>query len=230
MEYRELANLRLKQTCEFIPIVSRQDWLELRKLGIGGSDVAGIFNVSPFTDKRKVYLSKMEGFAPEELNNSAIDFGNEMEDLIFKMFAVKYKNVYACLSYKDILFRNYFIEYFQASLDGVLVDRLTNEVGILEIKTVQPSAINKWYDNEGNPITPIYYLYQVLHYLNVTGLDFVVVYTLANVENNDCSMRFLQPRRYDRYNILEELEMVKNKCIDFWVNNVQALDIPGIVL
>jgi putative phage-type endonuclease len=227
--YKELVDSRLKQTCQFIPFKSRIEWLKLRKEGIGGSDVAGIFNQSPFSTKRDIYLSKMVDYTPKELGNSAMDFGNDMEDLIFNIFKIKYMTTYCCLNYKDILFRNYFIPFFQASLDGVLVERSTKKVGILEIKTVQPSAIYKWYDGD-KPITPIYYLYQILHYLNTTGLDFAVVYVLANVENGDSSMRFLQPRRYDRENILPELEEVKSKCVDFWFNNVQALNEPGITL
>lgn len=228
MDYKELADNRLKLNCQFIPLSNRGMWLELRKQGIGGSDVAGILNVSPFTNKLKVWESKQEGYEPEELNNSAVDFGNNMEDLIFRMFSYKYGNIYATLSYKDVLFRNWFIPYFQASVDGILVERKTNKVGVLEIKTVQPSAIHNWYDEAGNPITPLYYLLQVYHYLNTLGLDFIVVYVLANTENGDTSMRFLQPRRYDREDIIDELNNVNYVCNTFWNDNVIGNKKPGI--
>lgn len=228
MTFKEIADERLSLSCEFVTLNSREHWLQERTKGIGGSDVAGILNVSPFTNRLKVWESKQSGHVPEELNNSAVDFGNNMEDLIFKMFSYKYGNTYECLSYKDVLFRNWFIPYFQASVDGILVERNTKKVGVLEIKTVQPSAIHNWYDRDGNPITPIYYLYQVFHYLNTTDLDFVVVYTLANTENGDTSMRFLQPRRYDRESILKELQFTRNSCITFWNNDVLGNKKPGI--
>jgi putative phage-type endonuclease len=230
MDYYKLAEDRLKQSCLFIELEDRDKWLNLRKEGIGGSDVAGIFNESPFTDKRQVYLSKMDDYVPEQLNNSAIDFGNAMEDLIFKMFEVKYGKKYACLNFKDIMFRNYFTEFLQASLDGVLVDRETLEIGVLEIKTVQASAISKWYDSYGNPITPIYYLYQVLHYLNTTKLDFAVVYALANVESGDIDMSFRKPRIYYKNDLLEEIKIIEKGCVSFWYDNVKAKKEPGIKL
>lgn len=229
MNSKEIADTKLKSSCEFIPIENRQHWLELRKLGIGGSDVAGIFNDSPFTDRRKVYLSKQKEHKPEEISNSAIDFGNDMEDIIFQAFAVKHAKEYDCINYKDIMFRNYFIPYFQASLDGVLVDKITKQVGVLEIKTVQPSAKYKWYNN-GELTIPKYYKYQILHYLNVTGLDFAVVTALANVESGDSEMIFMKPRIYYREELAEELNIIKNECIDFWENIVLKQIEPGIWL
>jgi len=35
--------------------LSREEWLNLRKTGIGGSDVAAIFGISPFGTARDVY-------------------------------------------------------------------------------------------------------------------------------------------------------------------------------
>ena len=230
MNEKEIADKRLHSSCQWISFAEREDWLELRKQGIGGSDVAGIFNESPFSDRRKVWLSKQKDFKPEELSNSAINFGNNMEVLIFNIFKYKYNAIYETLDYKNILFRNYFTDFFQASVDGILVKRNTKEVGILEIKTVQPSAIHNWYDAKGKPITPKYYMYQVLHYLNTLDLDFIVIYVLANTENEDTSMRFLQPRIYERKKLTKELEKVSAECVDFWLNYVLKGKEPGIKL
>lgn len=230
MTYKELADKRLKESCQFLPIKDRKAWLKLRMKGIGGSDVAGILNESPFTDKRGVWLSKQDKYVPEEISNSAIDFGNNMETLIFHMFMYKYGKQYECLEYKEILFRNYFTDFLQASVDGILIDRDTKEVGVLEIKTVQPSAIKNWYDIKGRPITPKYYMYQILHYMNTLDLDFAVVYCLANTESEDTSMRFLQPRRYDKKDLIKELEKVNKTCVDFWLNFVVKGKEPGIKL
>ena len=37
--------------------LSREDWLDYRRLGIGGSDAAAIMGVSPFATIRDLYLS-----------------------------------------------------------------------------------------------------------------------------------------------------------------------------
>lgn len=230
MTNKEIADARLKASCQWLEIKDRKHWLTLRKAGIGGSDVAGILNKSPFTDKRGVWLTKQKKYKPEEISSDAIDFGNNMETLIFEMFRHKYNKIYSVLDYKGILFRNYFNPFLQASVDGILVDRITGEVGVLEIKTVQPSAIRNWYDSKGNPITPLYYMYQILHYMNTLDLDFAVMYCLANTEDGDTSMRFLQPRKYTRKELEKELEEVNHVCIDFWVNFVEANVEPGITL
>ena len=39
--------------------LSREDWLNYRRLGIGGSDCAAIMGVSPFCTKRDLYYDKI---------------------------------------------------------------------------------------------------------------------------------------------------------------------------
>ena len=51
-------------------ILSREDWLSYRKLGIGGSDVAAIMGISPFATIRDLYNDKLgiEPLIEEESN------------------------------------------------------------------------------------------------------------------------------------------------------------------
>lgn len=37
--------------------LSREQWLEYRRLGIGGSDVAAIMGISPFRTARDIYVN-----------------------------------------------------------------------------------------------------------------------------------------------------------------------------
>lgn len=214
----------LKSNCMFIETKDRKHWLELRKQGIGGSDVAGIFNESPWADKRKVWLSKQKDFVPDETTNEAIDFGNNMEDCIFNMFGFKFAKEYQVYNYKNILFRNYFNPHEQASVDGIIVRRSDKKVGILEIKTVQLSSLKHWKD--GN--VPKYYMYQGLHYMNTLELDFVVFFALVNVETKDGCMYFLKPITLERKDYLEELEIIRNEGLEFWTTHVQGNVEPGI--
>ena len=46
--------------------LSREQWLEYRRLGIGGSDVAAITGISPFRTARDVYYDKLGIAAVEE--------------------------------------------------------------------------------------------------------------------------------------------------------------------
>ena len=143
-DYREIAIDYFSSTCDLIDFKSRDDWLKMRQLGIGGSDVSCIMGHNRFRNRKDIWHSKQ--FLEPEISNEAIEFGNAFEPLIFKSFAYKYRNIYETLDFKDTMFRNIFVPYFQASLDGVLVEKSTNKVGILEIKTVQ-NRKSKWYYN-----------------------------------------------------------------------------------
>ena len=39
--------------------LSREEWLDYRRQGIGGSDVAGIMGISPFRTARDIYYDKL---------------------------------------------------------------------------------------------------------------------------------------------------------------------------
>ena len=72
--------------------LSREDWLDYRRLGIGGSDAAAIMGLSPFATIRDLYFDKI-GVTPvieeEEENWVAKEVGHRLEDLVAMIFAKK---------------------------------------------------------------------------------------------------------------------------------------------
>lgn len=71
--------------------LSREDWLEYRKKGIGGSDVAAIMGISPFATIRDLFYNKT-GVQPviqeeEESNWVAKEVGHRLEDLVAEIFS-----------------------------------------------------------------------------------------------------------------------------------------------
>lgn len=139
-DYKQIADQFFSLSCDMITFETREEWLKMRMLGIGGSDVSSLMGHNIWRTAKDVYNSKLK--EQEQVSNFAIEFGNAFEPLIFSAFKNKYSAVYEVLDYKNIMFRNYFIPYFQASLDGVLVEKATNKVGILEIKTTQRKKSN----------------------------------------------------------------------------------------
>ena len=229
MNYKEIADKFFSNNCQMIQFDTKEEWLQMRKKGIGGSDVACILGHSPFKNAKDIYKSKIEDV--EQITNKAIEFGNDFEPIIFNAFKYKYKNIYEVIDYKDIMFRNIWTPFLQASLDGVLVNKKTLDVGILEIKTAQERK-GKWYDSFGNRIVPQYYLDQAIHYFNTTGANFVVFYTLINYENpvNDRDMEFLTPRIYFRKDLDIYCKQVFDECYKFWNNNVLRGIEPNVKL
>lgn len=225
MNYREIAENFFKQTCDLITFNSRDEWLKMRMEGIGGSDVSCIMGHNAWKNRKDIFKSKQ--ILQPEVTNDAIDFGNAFEPIIFESFKFKYRNIYETLDFKDIMFRNIFTPYFQASLDGVLVEKATNKVGILEIKTAQNKK-SKWYYEDGSKGVPQEYIDQAIHYFNTTNAEFVVFYPLINFERDDIDndMIFLKPRRINRDDVKEYMLEVQAECVDFWENYVKKGEMP----
>lgn len=219
-DYRKIADNFLSIGCELIPFKSREEWLQLRMKGIGGSDVSCIMGHNRWKNRKDIFHSKQ--ILQPEITNEAIEFGNVFEPLIFQAFKYKYRNVYETLDYKDIMFRNIFVPYFQASLDGVLVEKATNKVGILEIKTAQDKK-SKWYYEDGTKGVPQEYIDQAIHYFITTNAEFVVFYALINYNRDDIDndMTFLKPRRINRDDVKDYMKEVEKECSDFWINYVE---------
>ena len=163
--------------------------------------------------------------------NNKIEFRNDFEPIIFNAFKYKYKDTYEVLNYKDVIFKNFWNPFLQASVDGVLVNKKTLDVGILEIKTAQERK-SKWYDRYGNRIVPQYYLDQAVHYFNTTNVDYIVFYILINYENNtvDREMEFLTPRVFFRKDLEEYCKQVFKECHRFWNENVLKRIEPNVKL
>ena len=71
--------------------LTREEWLEWRRHGIGGSDVAAIIGVSPFRTARDTYYDKLGIAAVEEDEGNwvAMEMGHLLEDLVAKIFERK---------------------------------------------------------------------------------------------------------------------------------------------
>lgn len=70
--------------------LSREEWLEYRRLGIGGSDAAAVLSISPFRTARDLYYDKLNiATADDDENWVAKEMGNLLEPLVAKIFAKK---------------------------------------------------------------------------------------------------------------------------------------------
>lgn len=90
-----MAGSIVTQRTQYKPLVlvdtanlSREEWLSYRRRGIGGSDVASIFGVSPFRTARDLYYDKLNIVSVEEDEGNwvAMEMGNLLEPLVAKIF------------------------------------------------------------------------------------------------------------------------------------------------
>ena len=65
--------------------LSREEWLQYRKAGIGGSDAGAICGLNPYRTAMQVYQDKISD-ACEDIDNEAMRQGREFEDYVARRF------------------------------------------------------------------------------------------------------------------------------------------------
>ena len=140
-----------------IPLPStRADWLKLRQIGIGGSDVAALLGLSKWRTPLDVYNSKIE--APEESDNASMEWGRRLEPVIRQKYA---EAVGMEVTVPAFMFQHPEHTFMIADVDGIRADGR-----IVEIKTARTQM---GWGEEGTDEIPDYYKTQVQHYMTVLG-------------------------------------------------------------
>ena len=138
--------------------LSREEWLRLRREGIGGSDAAAIVGLSPWGSPLSVYLDK-RGLSPEKPVSEAMRQGTDLEEYVARRFCEETgKSVRRC----NYILRHETRPWMLANVDRMVV----GEDAGLECKTT--SAYNAGGYEEGE--IPRCYYVQCQHYMAVTGM------------------------------------------------------------
>lgn len=181
--------------------LTKEQWLEIRKQGIGGSEAGAICGLNPFSTPFTVYGEKL-GILPPKEETEAMRIGNDLEDYIAKRFTEKTgKKVKNC---------NYVLQHTKHSWMLADVDRLVvGENAGLECKST--SAFNK--TNFEKADIPAQWYTQCVHYMAVTGAKkWYLAVLVLGVGFYD----FVIERNEEDIKALEEIED------DFWNNHVMA--------
>jgi putative phage-type endonuclease len=141
----------------------REEWLQWRKKGIGGSDVAAIAGLSKYKSPVGVWLEKTGQLEPEEAGEAAY-FGNLLEPIVAHVFAERtgkrVRNKHAMLQHSKY-------PWMIANLDREVV----GEKAFLECKTASEYLKKDWEEEK----IPDAYMLQIQHYLAVTNLPFCYI-------------------------------------------------------
>ena len=139
--------------------ISRKEWLELRKLGIGGSDAGAIAGMNPWKSPFSVYLEKTSDDIKEVEDNERMRVGRDLEDYVARRFEEA--------TGKKVRRNNFMLQSEEYPFMLANVDReVMGENAVLECKTT--SSYNKKEWEEG---IPLHYHLQVLHYMLVGNYD-----------------------------------------------------------
>lgn len=135
----------------------REEWLQLRKSGIGGSDAGAICGLNPYASPMSVYRDKTcEELT--DLDSETMRQGRDLEDYVARRFmeatGLKVRR-------SNMMYRSEAHPFMIADVDRLIV----GEDAGLECKTASAYNADKWKDGE----IPLHYLMQCCHYMAVTG-------------------------------------------------------------
>lgn len=137
--------------------LSREEWLQLRKQGIGGSDAGAVCGLNPYSSPMKVFVDKTSN-ETEEINHEAVRIGNDLEQYVAERFmeasGLKVRR-------SNYMYRNKDYPFMIADIDRLVI----GEDAGLECKTAGAYSADKWADGK----IPLHYVMQCYHYMAVTG-------------------------------------------------------------
>ena len=158
-----------------------EEWLEYRRLGIGGSDASVVCGINQYKSPVELYMDKIGMSLNQEVGDAAY-WGTRLESLVREEFTLR--TGIEVLPVNQIL-QSEAHPYMLANLDG-LIEHSEYGSCIFEAKTTNTFLGGKW---EGDSI-PDEYLLQIQHYMAVTGYNGAYVAVL--IGGNTFKWKFIK--------------------------------------
>lgn len=180
--------------------MTHEEWVEKRRLGIGGSDAGTICGLNPYGSLIELWADKT-GRMPAKDDNEAMRIGRDLEEYVASRFTeatgkkVRRRNAMFCHDEYD---------FITANIDREII----GENAGLECKTT--SVLSK-VDYEGGSI-PLHYLAQCRHYMNVMGFEKMYLAVLILGKGF-----FWYEIPYDK----AENETLLSMEVDFWKKHIE---------
>jgi len=129
----------------------RETWLEYRKQGIGGSDVAAIAGLNPWRSPMAVWLEKTGQIEPQK-ENEAMYWGAALEDIVAQEFS---KRTGLKVHRKNFMLQHPEYPFMLANIDREILDPDKGR-GILECKNYKRIQYKRLGKTERSPIITCY--------------------------------------------------------------------------
>lgn len=135
------------------------EWHDLRKTGIGGSDIAAICKASPWTSPFALWAKKTgridDTFTPSE----AAEWGNRLEDVVLDKFVDEHPELKV---HRNVGTWAHNDRTWQLANPDAIYETKDGQFGIIEVKT------SRYEDDWGHGV-PAYYATQVQWYAQTFG-------------------------------------------------------------
>ncbi len=185
-----------------------EDWLELRKQGIGGSDASVVCGVSRYKSPVELWMEKT-GQMPFQEAGEAAYWGTQLEALVRAEFT---KRTGIEVERKGVLLQSEEHPFMLANLDGTC-QHPDYGTCIFEAKTASAYKAGEWDDT-----IPDEYQLQIQHYMAVTG--YKAAYIAVLIGGNSFRWKLVE-RDEELIALLIQLET------DFW-NYVEDCTPPAM--
>lgn len=186
--------------------ISYEEWIELRKKSIGGSDSAICVGMNQYGSLIKLYADK-KGLSNDKVENEAMRLGTDLEEYVAKRYM---EETGKKVRVDNFMYQDDEYDFMTANVDRVIV----GENAGLECKTM--GSFGK-YDLENGEV-PAHYYCQCQHYMSVMGYDYM-----------DLAILVLQKGLY--INRIERSESfifdLRAAEIDFWTNYIEKDNCPA---
>ena len=188
--------------------MSYEDWLEHRKLGIGGSDASVVCGINKYKSPVELWMDKTGQLPPQEAGEAAY-WGTQLESIVRDEFT---KRTGIEVTKPTVILQSEEHPFMLANLDGTCE---VPDVGtcIFEAKTASAYKAGEWEDT-----IPDEYQLQIQHYMAVTG--YAGAYIAVLIGGNSFRWKFVE-RDEELISMLIELESA------FW-NHVQDCTPPPL--
>lgn len=185
--------------------LTHEEWLRLRKAGIGGSDAGAICGLNPYSSPMSVYYEKT-CLETEDFDNESMRQGRDLEDYVARRFM---EETGLKVRRSNVMYQSETYPFMLANVDRLI----SGENMGLECKTASAYSADKWVENS----VPAHYELQCHHYMAVTGAKawYLAVVILG---------KEFKYKRIDR-----DDELIQNLITieqDFWENHVLTRNMP----
>jgi len=179
--------------------MEHQDWLDWRRQGIGGSDVAAICGFSKYSSPMNVYLDKLGEMPPIE-DNPQMKAGRKLEPTIAEIFK---EDTGKRVMQQHSIFQHKEHPFMLANIDRWVI----GENAGLEIKNTSEYNRDDWAQEK----IPVHYQLQANHYMAILGAD--RWYMGVFIGGWDFQWRVMERNEQ----LIENLITIEK---DFWENHV----------
>lgn len=194
--------------------MTRAEWLEERKKGLGASDAGAYMGVNPWKTNVQLWEEKTGLVQPDPVGGPAVEYGNAAEPALRTLWTLDHLDYTVEFTPFKII-RNPDNPYISATPDGELLERRTGKRGGLEIKTTEIRSSALWAQWNGR--IPNHYFAQVLHQMLATGWEFVILSAQIKYYTEDMEMRKqVRDYRVDRGDVEGELRYLEEEATKFW--------------